>query len=181
MEVQGTESSRHLHNRSCSTYPEHLRSGGSFVGWAKSLIVMARSAAETPVALPSAASTVTEVYVVSRGSPLTITIGDSAGTPARAPLIAIHTNPLEWRITNPGQFAVAYTAAMTKSPSSFRSEASTTITGRPELISARVPLILLRPGYFTLACMFCIMVYLSYFILPCCCQVQSPTAQQFSI
>jgi hypothetical protein len=94
--------------------------------------VAARSAALTPVVVPSRTSTVT-VKAVPLGQVLESTMGGRSSASAVAAGMGAHRMPVEWRRTKATLAGVAWRAARRRSPSFSRSSSSMTTTRPPSL------------------------------------------------
>ena len=98
---------------------------------------MARSAAEMPVVTPCAAEASTEtVNAVFIDSVLSSTICGSSSRSSSSPSMGAQIRPRHSLIMKATISGVAFSAAMTRSPSFSRSSSSTTTTGRPAAMSA---------------------------------------------
>src|SRR5918911_1031392 len=118
-------------------WPGRRKSPARVSGSASAVTVVARSSAETPVVVPSRASTDT-VKAVRFDSVLRSTICGRSSWSSRSPVIGWQTIPLVWRIMNAIFSGVAFSAAMIRSPSFSRSASSATMTSSPAAI-ARMP------------------------------------------
>ncbi len=115
--------------------PAAGRSSGWVLGLISAAIVAARSAAEIPVVVPSAASTDT-VNAVRCDSVLLATISGSSSSSARSAVIGAQMTPEVWARKKAIFSGVAASAAMMRSPSFSRSASSTTTTIPPRRIAA---------------------------------------------
>ncbi len=122
--------------RSGKMWPGRTKSPGSEVPLASRRRVVARSAAEMPVVTPWAALASTEtVKAVFMDSVLCWTICGSSRRSSSGPSIGAQIRPRHSLIMNAMISGVAFSAAMTRSPSFSRSSSSTTTTGRPAAMS----------------------------------------------
>ncbi len=129
----------------CSTPPGCAISGKIWPGWTISAglawaatavrMVCARSAAEIPVVMPSAAS-IDRVKLVPCWAPLASTIKGRFNCWQRSRLRVRQTRPRAWVIIKLMSSGRTCVAAMTKSPSFSRSSSSIRITIFPARISA---------------------------------------------
>ena len=111
------------------------RSDGPESGEIATCTVWLRSAAETPVAMPSRASIVA-VYAVPCRDRLWSAISRSPSSSARASVRQRQICPRAWVIMKLSASGVANCDAITRSPSFSRSGSSTTTTKRPSRISS---------------------------------------------
>ena len=115
----------------------HEVAGATARPTASSRRVVARSAAEMPVLTPCAAAASTEtVKAVRIDSVLCSTICGSWSRSSSAPSMGAQIRPRHSLIMKATISGVAFSAAMTRSPSFSRSSSSTTTTGRPAAMSA---------------------------------------------
>src|SRR5689334_8944312 len=115
-------------------------SSGRASGAAATLMVSARSCAEMPVAMPSAASMET-VKLVPWRERFCATIGRKARRAACSSVIGMQTRPRPCRARKLIFSAETKSAANTRSPSFSRSSSSTRMTIRPARISATISVI----------------------------------------
>lgn len=122
--------------RSGKTWPGRTKSAGWETPPASSRRVVARSAAEMPVVTPWAAVASTEtVKAVCMDSVLFWTIWGSSSRSSSGPSMGAQIRPRHSLIMKAMISGVAFSAAMTRSPSFSRSSSSTTTIGRPAAMS----------------------------------------------
>ncbi len=123
--------------RSGKMCPGRTKSSGPVTPSASSWSVVARSAAEMPVLTPCAAEASTEtVNAVFIDSVLSSTICGRRSRSSSSPSMGAQIRPRHSLIMKATISGVAFSAAMTRSPSFSRSSSSTTTTGRPAAMSA---------------------------------------------
>src|SRR5688572_27982195 len=130
-----------------STPPASAISGNTWPGWTISeafapgaeatLIVSARSCAEIPVAMPSAAS-IDAVKLVPWRERFSVTIGRKPRREACSAAIGMQIRPRPWRARKLTFSAVTKSAANTRSPSFSRSSSSTRMTMLPARMSPMI-------------------------------------------
>ncbi len=122
--------------RSGKTWPGRTKSEGSWRPLASIRRVVARSAAEMPVVTPWAGDASTEtVKAVRIDSVLWATICGSSRRSSSSSSMGAQIRPRHSLIMKATISGVAFSAAMTRSPSFSRSSSSTTTTGRPAAMS----------------------------------------------
>lgn len=122
--------------RSGKTWPGRTKSPGTALPPASILSVVARSAAEIPVVTPCSAEASTEtVKAVFIDSVLCVTICGSSRRSSSSSSMGAQIRPRHSLIMKAMISGVAFSAAMTRSPSFSRSSSSTTTTGRPAAMS----------------------------------------------
>src|SRR5438270_69549 len=117
-------------------WPGRRKSSALVSGSASAVTVRARSSADTPVVVPSRASTDT-VNAVRFDSVFCSTICGSWSWSSRSPVIGWQMIPLVWRIMKASFSGVAFSAAMIRSPSFSRFSSSATITSSPAAMARR--------------------------------------------
>src|SRR5437879_4622232 len=117
-------------------WPGRRKSSAPVSGSARAVTVRARSSADTPVVVPSRASTDT-VNAVRFDSVFCSTICGSWSWSSRSPVIGWQMIPLVWRIMKASFSGVAFSAAMIRSPSFSRFSSSATITSSPAAMARR--------------------------------------------
>ena len=123
--------------RSGKMWPGRLKAPGPTVWSASARRVRARSAAEIPVEVPSARSTVTVKAVPCTSVfPLAGTISGRCSSSHRSPVMPTQITPEVWRTKKAICSSVARSAAMIRSPSFSRSSSSATTTISPRAMAA---------------------------------------------
>ena len=123
-----------------NTCPGWTMSSGRAPGAAATLMVRARSCAEMPVAMPSAASMET-VKLVPWRERFCATIGRRPRRAACSSVIGMQIRPRPWRARKLILSGETNSAANTRSPSFSRSSSSTRITISPARIAETMPVI----------------------------------------